>query len=165
MNRFTIDADFISFAGKNENIDLLLNVLLIFTLDNEFRICLDSSNIAFNKYSELSKDSESLRFWFNCLFRNTQNRRYIEYIRINNNNCSNDKQLYIEICKNSCSRSKKIIVNDKQAYLQFMKKLSNNNIELMDGFEAKRILNTNIIQITTGNNSPNIVGDGNTTNK
>lgn len=165
MNRFTIDTDFISFAGKKENIDLLLNVLIVFTLDNEFRICLDSSNIAFDKYIHVSENNERLRFWFNCLFDNSQNRRYIEYIKVNKNNCSNEKKLYIEICKNSCSIRKKIIVNNKQAYLQFMKKLSKNQIELIDGFEAKRILNSQIIQITTGNNSPNIVGDGNTINK
>lgn len=30
MNRFTIDVDFISFAGMKENFDLLFNVLMVF---------------------------------------------------------------------------------------------------------------------------------------
>lgn len=47
MNRFTIDADFLSYAGLEDNMDLFLDVLMIFTQDNEFRICLDSSDIAF----------------------------------------------------------------------------------------------------------------------
>lgn len=49
MNRFTIDADFISLAGLDDNVDLLLDVLMVFTQDNEFRLCLDTSDIAFQK--------------------------------------------------------------------------------------------------------------------
>ena len=54
MNRFTIDADFISLAGLDDNVDLLLDVLMVFTQDNEFRLCLDTSDIAFQKYLNVS---------------------------------------------------------------------------------------------------------------
>ena len=67
MNRFTIDADFISLAGLDDNVDLLLDVLMVFTQDNEFRLCLDTSDIAFQKYLNVSINSEAIRFWFNCL--------------------------------------------------------------------------------------------------
>ena len=33
MNRFTIDADFLSYAGLEDNMDLFLDVLMIFTQD------------------------------------------------------------------------------------------------------------------------------------
>ena len=54
MNRFTIDADFISLAGLDDNVDLLLDVLMVFTQDNEFRLCLDTSDIAFQFDSGLT---------------------------------------------------------------------------------------------------------------
>lgn len=107
MNRFTIDADFLSYAGLEDNMDLFLDVLMIFTQDNEFRICLDSSDIAFKRYIDISMNSESIRFWFRCLFENKQNRKYIDYITIRSQNYLNEKQVYIEICNRSCSIRKK----------------------------------------------------------
>lgn len=165
MNRFTIDADFLSYAGLEDNMDLFLDVLMIFTQDNEFRICLDSLDIAFKRYIDISMNSESIRFWFRCLFENKQNRKYIDYITIRSQNYLNEKQVYIEICNRSCSIRKKIIVNNKQDYYEFMRELSYCGIELLDGYEAKKILNTRIVQISTGSNSPNIIGNGNVTNK
>ena len=156
MNRFTIDADFISLAGLDDNVDLLLDVLMVFTQDNEFRLCLDTSDIAFQKYLNVSINSEAIRFWFNCLFQNKQSRK---------RTYSDDKQIYIEICNNSCSAMKRIIVANKQSYSELMELLSNSEIQLLDGYQAKAILNVRNIQISMGANSPNINGNNNTVNK
>ena len=165
MNRFTIDADFISLAGLDDNVDLLLDVLMVFTQDNEFRLCLDTSDIAFQKYLNVSINSEAIRFWFNCLFQNKQSRKYIDYITIKKRTYSDDKQIYIEICNNSCSAMKRIIVANKQSYSELMELLSNSEIQLLDGYQAKAILNVRNIQISMGANSPNINGNNNAVNK
>jgi hypothetical protein len=165
MNRFTIDADFISLAGLDDNADLLLDVLMVFTQDNEFRLCLDSSDIAFQKYLDISLNSEAIRFWFHCLFESRQSRKYIDYITINRRTYSNGKQIYIEICNNSCSEMKRIIVAEKQSYNELIELLSDSKIQLLDGYQAKAILNMRNIQISMGANSPNINGNYNTVNK
>lgn len=165
MNRFTIDADFISYAALDDNADLLLDVLMVFTQDNEFRLCLDSSNIAFQKYHNISLNSEAIRFWFRCLFEMKQSRKYIDYVTIRRKIHSNDKQIYIEICNSSCSENKRIIVDSKQSYSELNKLLLDSQIHLLDGYQAKTILNARNIQISMGNNSPNILGDNNTVKK
>ena len=165
MNRFTIDADFISLAGLDDNTDLLLDVLMVFTQDNEFRLCLDTSDIAFKKYLDISLNSEAIRFWFYCLFESRQSRKYIDYITINRRTYSNGKQIYIEICNNSCSEMKRIIVAQKQSYNELIELLSDSKIQLLDGYQAKAILNMRNIQISLGANSPNINGNYNTVNK
>lgn len=165
MNRFTIDVDFISFAGMKENFDLLFNVLMVFIQDNEFRLCLDSSNIALAEYNKIALESEAIRFWFKCLFETEQSRRYIDYIKIEKQKYSHDKQIYIEICNCSYSKNKRIIVANKQSYGELMDILSEKQINLLDGYEAKSMLNTRVMQISYGNNSPNINGNNNIVKK
>lgn len=161
MNRFTIDADFIGFAGLEDNIDLFLNVLMIFPQDNRFRLCMDSSDVTFNRYKELALESQAIRFWLSFLFEKKENRKYIDFITIKKKDYSDIKKLYIEICNSSCSNQKKIIVDKKQSYGDFSEEISNSNIQLLDGYEAKEILNVKNIQISTGDNSPNVIGDNN----
>lgn len=164
MNRFTIDEDFICLAGLEDNIDLFLNVLMIFTQENPFRVCMDESDITFRRYKELALKSEPIRFWIRCLFEKQENRKYIDFIATDESISSDPKKLYIEICNNSCSSQKKIIVDTKQSYGNLLSDISTSGISLLDGYEAKAILNTQNIQISYGNNSSNIIGDGNSIN-
>lgn len=99
------------------------------------------------------------------MFQNKQSRKYIDYITIKKRTYSDDKQIYIEICNNSCSAMKRIIVANKQSYSELMELLSNSEIQLLDGYQAKAILNVRNIQISMGANSPNINGNNNTVNK
>lgn len=160
MNRFTIEPDFIEFASAENNTYLFTDVLVVFAQDNEFKLCIDSSQIALDNYWRIAKKSEMLRTWFGLI--NAKGCRYIEFIEISNQIYKNEKELYIDICSKTFCEKKRLIVKRKQPYNVFSEKIQENKIQLIDGDEAKEALNRRIVQISFGDNSSNVIGDHNT---
>ena len=159
MNRFTISPDFLEFTANEETCDYLLNVLLVFAQDNQFKLCLDKGGLARAQYEHIIQSHECLLFWIGMINRKSGN---IEAVPIAGHQYESTQELFLAIA-NAVHPQKKLITSDKSSFAEWQDYVNNQGINLIDGDEAKGMLtHPTVIQISYGDNSPNINGNNNT---
>lgn len=159
MNRYTISPDFLDFSAAEENYYYLLNVLLVFAQDNQFKLCLDKNGLAQVQYDRIVQSHECLLFWIKALNRKSRN---IETVQIAGNQYDSTQELFLAIA-DAVHPNKKLITSDKSLFNEWQKFINDQGISLIDGDEAKSMLtHPTVIQLSIGNNSPNINGNNNT---
>lgn len=155
MTRFTIMPEFIEGCVSNQ---YFFEVLCYFPMrTNPFKVCLDNRQLAYRIYAELARNSEMIYHWIQAL-NNTGNCIY--KVNLENDEYQNENELFLAIA-NQVSPSKLIITSDKALFNDDMQFVSDNGITLLDPDEAAQRLSPTVIQISYGNNSPNIYGNNN----
>lgn len=159
MNRFTISPDFLEFTATEETCDYLLNVLLVFAQDNQFKLCLDKSGLAQAQYEHIIQSHECLLFWIRMINIKSRN---IETVQIAGHQYESSQELFLAIA-DAVQPNKKLITSNKSSFAEWQDYINNQGINLIDGDEAKSMLmHPTVIQISYGDNSPNINGSNNT---
>lgn len=160
MNRFTIAPEFLECCAQEETCDLFLNVLMVFTQDNEYKLCMDDAGRAMSAYQGIIERFEYLRSWIKWLNRSPRN---IELVSIPAVNDHSEQSLFLAI-SDAVFPSKKLVTSEKSRYAAWQVFIAEHSINLIDGDEAKgQLQRTTVInQNTSGDNSPNIIGNFNT---
>lgn len=159
MNRYTISPDFLEFSATEESCDYFLNVLLVFAQDNQYKLCLDKRGLAHAQYENIIQSHERLLFWIKMLNLKSRN---IETVQIVEHQFDSTQELFLAIADAVCPH-KKLITSDKSLFAEWQDNISNQGINLIDGDEAKSMLmHPTVIQMSFGDNSPNINGNNNT---
>jgi hypothetical protein len=158
VNRYTISPDFLEYVAKNSSSDYLLNVLIVFAQDNQYKLCMDKRGYASSQYEKIIESSDHLRFWVNMLNNKKQN---IEAVEISDKIYKDYQELFVEIAK-SVPPGKRLVTSDKSLYNRLQEEIAFHNVHLIDGDEAKVMMRAPInVQISYGDNSPNINGNNN----
>lgn len=161
MNRYTISPEFLESCAQDPSCDYLLNVLMVLAQDNQFKLCMDKGDIAFSRYAGIIQRNECLQFWIQMLNIKARN---IEAVVIPNRAYLTNQELFLAIA-NKVPPEKKLVTSDKSMYDNWLEDVIEQGIMLLDGDEAKvRMQAPIIMQVSTGDNSPNIVGCQNTIN-
>lgn len=159
MNRYTLSPDFLVFSATEESCDYFLNVLLVFAQDNQFKLCLDKRGLAREQYDHIIQSYECLRFWIKMINMKSRN---IETVQIAGNQYASPQELFLAIA-DAVHPHKKLITSDKSSFNEWQDFIDNRGINLIDGDEAKSMLiHPTVVQMSFGNNSPNINGNNNT---
>lgn len=161
MNRFTITPDFLEATASNGSYDLFANVLMVFAQDNRYKLCLDNNGLAFRSYVGIIRKYDCLQVWVKVLNSSTNN---IEKVSIPNVEYEDVRDVFLSIA-NEVLPFKRLLTSVKSSYNDKQELIIRNKINLVDGNEAKDLLNQKvlhpIIQISYGDNSPNINGNNN----
>ena len=159
MNRFTISPDFLVFSATEETYDYLLNVLLVFAQDNQYKLCLDKRGLARVQYEHIIRSYDCLHLWIGMINRKSRN---IETVEIAGYQYESTQELFLAIA-DAVHPNKNLITSDKSSFAEWQEYINNHGINLIDGDEAKGMLmHPTVIQISYGDNSPNINGNNNT---
>jgi len=159
VNRFTISPDFLEFSATEETCEYLLNVLFVFAQDNPYKLCLDKRGLARAQYERIIESHECLLFWIGMINMKSRN---IETVEIAGHQYESTQELFLAIA-DAIYPNKKLITSDKSLFAEWQKYITLHGINLIDGDEAKGMLmQPTVIQISNGNNSPNINGNNNT---
>lgn len=159
MNRYTISPEFLELCAQDLTCDYLLNVLMVLAQDNQFKLCMDKGNLASSRYASIIERSERLRFWIQMLNMKSRN---IEAVIIPNRAYTTNQELFLAIA-NKVPPEKKLVTSNKSMYDDWQDVVLEQRIMLIDGDEAKaRMQAPTILQISTGDHSPNIAGNNNT---
>lgn len=157
MSCVTIDADFLKVAGEDKG--LFKDVLFVFAQDNPWRICLDKTGLAIQRYDDIISGSEILRLWLSMFNEKKESKCNIE---IDPSIDNSGKHLFLNIaCK---SFDKILLVAEKETFVEDKSFIGANGIQIFLGSEMKDVLSAKNIQITYGDKSPIIVGNDNNCN-
>lgn len=163
MSSFTICDSLLEHSSLPENVDFYCDVLFKFTQSNRYKVCIDNNSLIQDRYIDICKDKENLRFWLQIML---SRKRKFEIIQISKKGFSSHQELYIEVASKTFG-SKKLVTSSKQNYIAYEKTITKNNIELLDNEEIKEVFSTNLMkikakaskkgQISLGNNSTNLL--------
>lgn len=158
MNRFVIAPDFLESIDEENNIDLFLNVLVVFAQDNPYKLCVDSFGLADSIYTSVCEPSELLRRWISYLNSKSRNK---EIVRLPDEDNYDSKQSLFLAISDAIPPGKRLVTSNKPSYNRWQGFITEHGISLIDGDEAKdQIQRTTVInQTSIGNNSPNIIGN------
>lgn len=161
MNRFTITPEFLEATASDGSYDFFVNVLMVFAQDNKYKLCIDNIGLAYNSYAGIIRRYDCLQVWLKVLNSRINN---IEKVSIPNVEYEDTRDLFISIA-NEVRPYKRLLTCDKSSYNDKQEQIIRNEINLVDGNEAKDFLNEKvsqtIIQNSYGDNSPNINGNNN----
>lgn len=162
MNRFTITPEFLEATASDESYDFFVNVLMVFAQDNKYKLCMDNIGLAYHAYAGIIRKYDCLQVWLKVL---NSRKNKIEKVSIPNVEYQDIRDLFLSIA-NEVLPYKRLLTSVKSSYNDKQEQIIQNNINLVDGNEAKDFLNQKvlqpIIQISNGDNSPNINGNNNT---
>lgn len=162
MNRFTITPEFLEATASDESYDFFVNVLMVFAQDNKYKLCMDNIGLAYHAYAGIIRKYDCLQVWLKVL---NSRKNKIEKVFIPNVEYQDIRDLFLSIA-NEVLPYKRLLTSVKSSYNDKQEQIIQNNINLVDGNEAKDFLNQKvlqpIIQISNGDNSPNINGNNNT---
>lgn len=161
MNRFTITPEFLEASAMDEGYYYFSNVLMVFAQRNSYKLCLDNRGFASQIYEEIIRKHECLRVWMKAM---NCKPHCIENVSIPRNKYEDRRDLFLSIA-NEVQPLKQLITNSKSLYNNKKELITLNKISLLDGDEAIDILQMKtpqmLVQISYGNNSPNINGNNN----
>lgn len=162
MNRFTITPEFLEATASDESYDFFVNVLMVFAQDNKYKLCMDNIGLAYHAYAGIIRKYDCLQVWLKIL---NSRKNKIEKVSIPNVEYQDIRDLFLSIA-NEVLPYKRLLTSVKSSYNDKQEQIIRNNINLVDGNEAKDFLNQKvsqtIIQNSYGDNSPNINGNNNT---
>lgn len=155
MNRFTIMPEFVNECKLS---DYYFEVLAYFPMKtNPFKICMDNKGLAANEYEKLAKESELILRWISSLNDHANN---IYKVNLEHSSYDSVIDLFLAI-SNHVLPSKQLITSDKAIFNEYTQFIQDNQIQLLDPDQAASILNSRVIQLSYGDNSPNIIGNNN----
>lgn len=160
MNRFTITSEFLEASALDKDYDFFSNVLMVFAQKNQYMLCLDNKKIAYDLYEKIIRRHDCLRVWLEALNRKPHS---IEEVSIGKKSYKDDRDLFISIA-NEVQPYKQLITSKKSLFNDKYKQIQKYKITIIDGDEAIEILKPKTsynIQISLGDNSPNINGNNN----
>lgn len=162
MNRFTITPEFLEATASDQSYDFYANVLMVFAQDNKYKICMDNIGLAYRSYVGIIRKYDCLQVWLKVLNSMPNN---IEKVSIPDVEYEDIRDLFLSIA-NEVLPYKRLLTSVKSSYNDKQEQIIQNKINLIDGNEAKDLLNQKAsqptIQISYGDNSPNINGSNNT---
>ena len=159
MNRFTITPEFLEKLARDEIFEYFSNVLMVFAQRNEYKVCIDNKGLAYQIYADIIMKYDMLQVWIKVM---NGTRNSFEQVSIPDKDFSDNRDLFLSIA-NELEPRKQLITSQKTLFNDKSLIITEKKITLIDGDEAIAILQpNNIIQISYGNNSPNINGNNNT---
>lgn len=160
MNRFVISCDFIEDVGANtipcEN---WTDVLLVFAQSNSKQIFIDNELILFSKYREMGEHYELIRVWLDIIARCKKE----VFCQCSSMRAIKKKDDLNALCIDLAGMTpgKRLITSRKDTYLRYKRKVEKKGINVIDGSQAKELLEKPIEiiinQESNGNYSPNTI--------
>jgi hypothetical protein len=161
MALYTLCPNYVNHSCDDN--DDFVNVLLTFCQTNGKKVALDKSDKIIEAYENDVLNKDNLKTWLDLLSRNTKN---FEIIDIDLSSSSvNNQELTLSVCSNTYDKN--LACNTKNDYITHQENIDNESINLIDKDELINSFRNNVTQViqsTTGENSPIITGNENETN-